>query len=124
MAETIIPRRTKKDISVVDTEAYLDSSNTSEESSEPSVATKEVLELVNIAREGAGLVQTEAGHLLGKIEEQAAHITKVIVTVPKRFRLTLDNHTTITIEPGVQKVEQFIANHWFSKANGVKIFEE
>lgn len=130
MTEKIIPRRKTQDEPLPATVESVDSSQepqvpqSSEESTEPSVATKEVLELVNLAKEEESLVKTSAGTLLGKIEEQVDHIAKVIVTVPKRFRLTLDNHTTITMEPGVQKVGRFIADHWFSKANGVKVFEE
>lgn len=47
----------------------------------------------------------------------------VIVTVPKKFALTL-GHGLMTILPGVQKMEKAIAEHWYAKANGVEIFKE
>lgn len=52
-----------------------------------------------------------------KVEE------KVIVTVPKAFKLRLDSNEVLEFRPGVQKVAKDIANHWYAKANGMKVFE-
>lgn len=49
-------------------------------------------------------------------------VEKVTVTVPKAFRLTLDNHTVVQIKEGVQDLHKFIADHWYAKAHGVAIY--
>lgn len=46
---------------------------------------------------------------------------RVFVNVPKKFKLTLNNHAVITIEPGAQMMAKDIATHWYSIANGVTI---
>ena len=48
---------------------------------------------------------------------------RVTVTVPKAFKLRIDHQTEHNIKPGVQKMERSLAEHWYSKANGVAIFE-
>lgn len=48
---------------------------------------------------------------------------KVTVTVPNGFELTIDHNTTITIRPGIQEMEKSYADHWYSIANGVVIYE-
>lgn len=63
------------------------------------------------------------GTLLGKLEAAGDLIEKVVVTVPRGFKLRLDNHTELTFAPGVQTVARFITDHWYAKAHGMKIFE-
>lgn len=48
---------------------------------------------------------------------------KVVVNVPKRFILTLDNGQKQTFEVGPQTMPRALAEHWYSKANGVKVVE-
>jgi len=50
-------------------------------------------------------------------------VEAVIVTVPKRLVLRLTHHEVRVLEAGVQKVEKHVAEHWWSKVNGVKIFD-
>lgn len=71
----------------------------------------------HVTKIAAGGVPT---NLLQKLEQNPDPVT---VTVPKRFKLRLDNHTVIDIHPGVQNVERMVADHWFSKANGVTVFD-
>ena len=47
----------------------------------------------------------------------------VIVTVPQQFTLNLDHNSQVTYKAGVQKMERAHAEHWFSKAQGVTVFE-
>ena len=47
----------------------------------------------------------------------------VIVEVTKAFTLRLDDNTTHSFKVGVQEVKRAIADHWYAKANGMKIFE-
>ena len=47
----------------------------------------------------------------------------VIVTVPKAFKLRLDDHQVIEFNAGVQRMLPEHADHWFSKAQGVVKFE-
>lgn len=47
----------------------------------------------------------------------------VTVVVPKQFTLTLDHHHVITYEAGVYEMPEDHASHWFSRANGVKVYE-
>lgn len=62
------------------------------------------------------------GTLLGKLEAAGALIEKVVVTVPKAFKLRLDNHTELSFSAGTQTVAKFIPDHWYAKANGMKVF--
>ena len=48
---------------------------------------------------------------------------KVTVTVLNGFELIIDHATTITIKPGIQEMEKSHADHWYSIANGVVIYE-
>ena len=46
----------------------------------------------------------------------------VIVTVPKNFQLYVDHSTVKHFKAGVQQMDRNLAEHWWSKANGVKIY--
>ena len=54
-----------------------------------------------------------------KVEATAKKMVTAIV--PKNYRLMLDNHSVIEIKAGTQEMEESIAKHWYSIANGVKI---
>jgi hypothetical protein len=56
-----------------------------------------------------------------KFEEK---MEKIVVTAPKSINIILDNHTKVVIKAGVSRIERFVAEHWYSKANGVTIFEK
>lgn len=49
---------------------------------------------------------------------------KVIVDVPKPFKLTQNNGVAISFAAGVQEVEEWVANHWWAKIQGMKIFKK
>lgn len=46
----------------------------------------------------------------------------VTCTVPRGFTITLDDHTKVKVDAGVQELGETIANHWYAKAHGVKIY--
>ena len=49
-------------------------------------------------------------------------IQTVTVTVPKAFKLRLDDHTEYQFQAGVQQMDPTVASHWYSVANGVTIY--
>lgn len=51
-------------------------------------------------------------------------VDMVTVTVPKAFILRPDHFQELKFNAGVQKMERQYAEHWWSKANGVEIFED
>lgn len=46
----------------------------------------------------------------------------VQVTAPKAYVLTLDDHQPVTVHAGVQMMPRYMAEHWWSKAQGVEPF--
>jgi len=46
----------------------------------------------------------------------------VIVTVPKEIHLRLGSGVRV-FKPGVQRVEKWVAEHWWMVRNGVRVFE-
>ena len=48
---------------------------------------------------------------------------KVIVNVPKEYTVQLTGHVPVKVYPGQQRMAKSMAEHWWSKANGVEIFE-
>jgi ATPase subunit of ABC transporter with duplicated ATPase domains len=44
----------------------------------------------------------------------------VMVTVPKPFNITLDNHKRVHVKAGTYPLAVGLAEHWYAKANGVK----
>lgn len=66
--------------------------------------------------------------IITKIEEEIREVVgevveMVTVTVPKAFKLRIDNFRELNIKAGVQEMEAELANHWYSKANGVEIYK-
>ena len=49
-------------------------------------------------------------------------VQTVTVTVPKAFKLRLDDHTEYQFQAGVQQMDPTVASHWYSVANGVTIY--
>lgn len=68
-----------------------------------------------------GAIPTPAAPEMPVVEK--VKTDKVTVTVPNGFELTIDHNTTITIKPGIQEMEKSHADHWYSIANGVVIYE-
>ena len=65
---------------------------------------------------------TPLAEVTPEVELKSNDDALVIVTVPKAFQLRLDAHKVVSIKVGVQKMALNIANHWYSKVNGVEIF--
>lgn len=53
----------------------------------------------------------------------AAPRSTVTVTVPKAFKLRIDNATELAIPAGIQEMDPAHAEHWYAKANGVVIYQ-
>lgn len=49
---------------------------------------------------------------------------KIAVTVPRAFKLNVDNHRVIDYPAGTYGMPRAHADHWWSKANGVILFTE
>jgi len=49
-------------------------------------------------------------------------VDMVTVTVPKGYKLRIDSHRELTVNAGVQQMERSLAEHWYSKANKVEIY--
>jgi len=47
----------------------------------------------------------------------------VTVIVPRAYNLRLDTGEILAIREGIQEMEKPIAEHWYSKDNGVKIYQ-
>ena len=47
----------------------------------------------------------------------------VTVEVPKPYKMTLDDHRVVHVNAGVQDMKKYLADHWYSKANGVKTYK-
>ena len=58
----------------------------------------------------------------GKVEVADELVDTVTVTVPKAYKLRIDNHQLIDVAAGIQEMERSHAEHWWSKAQGVKIY--
>jgi hypothetical protein len=58
-------------------------------------------------------------------EKEEAAKPEVLVTcvVPRAFILRDDKHREIKIEAGVQELPDWVPEHWYSKANGVKVYD-
>lgn len=52
---------------------------------------------------------------------EAAGEDIVMASVPKGFRLTLDTYREVVYEAGAQQMPRSHAEHWYAKANGVKV---
>lgn len=60
-------------------------------------------------------------NIVTKSEAAAASDDNVLVTVPTAFRLALDHHHEIPYQAGTYKMPKEHAEHWWAKANGVKL---
>jgi hypothetical protein len=85
------------------------------ENSEEYVGTGVPAEEAQEAPEEAGGEGVDTGLKIG--------VDEVIVTVPKEYILRLDHNNVSTIKAGVQVMKRELADHWYSKANGVEVFK-
>lgn len=60
----------------------------------------------------------------GQQAEEAVAEDRPICVVTKKFKLRLDDHTTVEYQPGTQRMPRSHAEHWFSVAHGVTVFED
>lgn len=71
-------------------------------------------------------VSDDASQDSNQIDAEAAKPAEgevlVTATVPKAFKLRIDNHVIVDYKPGVQEMPLSHAEHWYSKANGVQVY--
>jgi hypothetical protein len=83
----------------------------------------EEAEAARLAADKLAAEEAEAARLAAdKLAEQDG--AKVIVNVPKAFRLTLNDGRTIPYPAGAYGMPVKHADHWYSKANGVTVVEQ
>jgi len=76
--------------------------------------------------EGEFLVEEDSveGEILEPTQENEDPVEgEVLVTVPKAFRLTLDNHVVKEYRAGVQAMSKEHAEHWWAKSQGVEVYK-
>lgn len=56
------------------------------------------------------------------LEQAEVSEVLVTVTVPKAFKLRVDNDVVIDYRAGVQEMPVEHAEHWYAKANGVEVY--
>ncbi len=66
---------------------------------------------------------------VAKVEAEAEKVEAevvefVTVTVPRAFKLRTGVHVEREFKAGVQEMERELAEHWYSVANGVTIYEK
>lgn len=93
--------------------------------------TKKAAEEAEARKAAAHQAEAEAEAAIKKLTdeeaqqaEEDAKLGVVVVVVPKKYNLRLDNDRVITYHAGVQDMDRAHAEHWYSKANGVKIHGE
>ena len=87
----------------------------------PEVPAQEVAPVAEVAVPSAESTPVET-----VVEEVKAIVAEAVVmvtvTVPKMFKLRLDTHAETIVQAGIQEMSLELAEHWFSKANGVTIY--
>jgi len=76
-------------------------------------------------KDSGDIVEGTDGEKISLPETRQANETdseKVTVVVPKAFTLTLDDGGLFRVEAGTQEMPADIAAHWFSRAQGVKVY--
>ena len=71
----------------------------------------------------SGSTETNAQEsVLDKIEDDVEGAVKDMITVivPKAYQLRASHHQVLDIKSGIQEMERWVAEHWWSKAQGVK----
>lgn len=58
-----------------------------------------------------------------EVEVASELVDTVTVTVPRAFKLRVDNFHEYTFAAGIQEMERSLADHWYSVANGVKVYQ-
>lgn len=56
------------------------------------------------------------------VQPHSAEPGKVTAIIPKDFQLTLDDMTVVKYQAGTHDIPVEHAEHWYAKANGVKIY--
>lgn len=73
--------------------------------------------------DAADVVEKTAGDKINLGERDTSNDgEKVTVIVPKSFTLTLDDGTPLPFLAGTQEMSVEHAAHWFSRAQGVKVY--
>jgi hypothetical protein len=104
---------------LVRAEAEAKEAEDAEDGSEESVKKAEEAEAkAKEAKEKAEALEDE------EAEDEKKEANLVVVNVPKKFSLRLDNDVILHFVAGVQDMDRAHAEHWYSKANGVKIHGE
>jgi hypothetical protein len=86
----------------------------------PAAPTPESASVVVDAADPAPTLFAEAKEVVEVADELVDTVT---ATVPKAFKLRIDNFREITFKAGVQEMERAHAAHWYSHANGVRIYD-
>jgi hypothetical protein len=74
-------------------------------------------EHIELGRLSSGMAVSPNVTLHGSIDEE-----KDTVIVPKSFKLTLDDGAVVHYDEGIGEMPKSHAAHWFSKAQGVKVY--
>jgi len=62
--------------------------------------------------------------IVDKVEKIEAEVVEMVtVTVPKAFKLRIDAFRELVVKAGVQEMERLHAEHWYSVANGVTVYD-
>lgn len=67
------------------------------------------------------VVTVQTKNVIGEVKAEFEEVEMVIANVVKGFRLRMDHEKEHIFKVGVQKMPRAMAEHWFSKANGVTI---
>jgi len=59
----------------------------------------------------------------GEVKQPTESGDKVTVLIPKDFTLTLEDHREVKYKAGVDEMPVEHADHWYSKAMGVEIYD-
>lgn len=95
--------------------------------SAPSRARKEMTPQASKSSMPAATMMAATGPISGEQaaeEADASGEAMVIAQVPTPFRLTMDNHQEIAYEAGAILMPKAHAEHWYAKANGVRVAKE
>lgn len=79
-------------------------------------------ELVDAAAAPAPQADTTAS-VVGDLANDIGRLGKVWIESPKAFIIHFSNGLKKEVAAGVSFIEQEVANHWYSKANAVKVLE-
>ena len=94
----------------------------------PTPAVEPIIEPAVIESAPVAMEVIEGESIAPVVEEGAQKIlpaaNTVTVTVPKAYKLRVDDHTEILVKAGVQEMPLAHAEHWYSVANGVTVYQK